>query len=87
MLTCPREVRQGAMRKTIEVEKVKSMVNHMLANSADDVTEGRVAIAIVLERVLMDTDNYHGYRHLPGVVDFSVSPPEIVGDETRRMYY
>ena len=87
MLTCPREVRQGAMRKTIEVEKVKSMVNHMLANSADDVTEGRIALAVLLERVLMETGNYHGYRHLRVDFECRIRRKVVYGDETRRVYY
>lgn len=74
-------------RKTVPVEDVKTLANKMLANSADEVTQGREAIAVMLEHILMDTGNYHGFRYLPGVMDFSTDPPSVVGDETRRAYY
>jgi hypothetical protein len=77
----------SAKRKTIQVDALKAMANDMLARSADDMTDGRIAIAIFISDVLMTTGNYHGYNHLPGIVDFDVSPPVIVGDETRRVYH
>ena len=51
-------------RKTIEVAKVKDLINGMLANSTDDHVEGRRALALALESVLLETDNYHGFRYL-----------------------
>ena len=74
-------------RKTIDVQRLKERANVMLANSADDMHEGRIAIALLLEWVLMDTGNYHGFRYLPGVIDFTTDPPSVIGDDTRRNYY
>ena len=76
-----------AARKTVKVSEVKDLANKMLANSVDELTEGRQAVASMIEHVLMDTDNYKGFGYLPGVVDYTVSPPNVYGDETRRVYY
>lgn len=76
-------------RKTIPVEDVKRMANDMLRDSVDDMTDGRIAVAILLEQVLMATGNYHGFRYLPGVVEIDESIPsvKVTGDESRRQYY
>ena len=58
-------------RKTIKVEALKDKVNAMLEKSDDARVEGREALAILLETVLMDTDNYHGYIQAQPVVDDS----------------
>ena len=75
----------GARRKTIEVEQVKAIANAMLQNSDDDRAEGRVSVAVLLERVLMDTDNYKGFRYLHYVN--ADRPNDRTDDETRRYYY
>ena len=72
-------------RKTIEVAAVREMANAMLANSDDDRTEGRVGVALLLERVLHDTGNYKGFRYLH-YLDES-RPNHRTDDETRRYYY
>ena len=74
-------------RKTITVESFKVKINKMIADSPDSMTEARTALAGLLESVLFETDNYHGFNYLPGVVDFTVDPPDIHGDETRKKYY
>lgn len=74
-------------RKTIAVDDVRKIANRMLADSVDSAGEGREAVAVLIERVLMDTGNYKGYRHLPGVMDYGTDPPNRIGDETRRAYY
>ena len=69
-------------RKTIEVSTVKDHMNMILANSDDELSEYRVALAHALEWVLMDTGNYHGFRYLewdPDTHEF--------GDMSRRYYY
>ena len=66
-------------RKTIEVEAVKAAANHMLANSLPELTEGRTSVAVLLERVLMDTGNYRGFMFTDGAAG------EV--DETRRRYH
>lgn len=74
-------------RKTIEVATLKAQANNMLANSVDDMRDGRIAVALFIERVLMDTGNYRGFNHVKGVWDFTQNPPRLAGDETRRAYY
>jgi hypothetical protein len=66
-------------RKTISVEDVKTIANGMLANSQEQLTESREAIAVLLERVLLDTSNYKGYRHIDGNQGHT--------DPTLRYYY
>lgn len=51
-------------RKTIEVTKVKTMVNEMLLNSRDDNRSGRETLQVLMETILMDTGNYHGFCYL-----------------------
>ncbi len=48
-------------RKTIVVSDIKDKANAMLADSDSDLIEGRQAVAILIESILMDTGNYHGY--------------------------
>lgn len=67
------------MRKTITVDSLKSRVNHMLAESVPEVKEGRIALHVLLEGVLMDTGNYHGFRYTDGNNGET--------DDTRRTYY
>jgi hypothetical protein len=87
-------------RKTIEVDVVRSVVNKMLAapepymiapgkDRAMTPEEAfRMGAAMLLENILMTTDNYKGFGYQDGVVDFSTDPPNTVhGDETRRIYY
>ena len=77
-----------AKRKTIEVEKVKEIVNNLLANSTEEVTSmERLMAARVLERVLFETGNYKGFGYLPGVIEYTEDTHSIIGDVSRRHYY
>ena len=67
------------MRKTVTVESLRNHVNHMLTESVDDAKEGRIALHVLLESVLMDTGNYHGFRYCDGNNGET--------DDTRRVYY
>lgn len=54
-------------RKTVKVEELKNMVNEMLQNGDDRYgadTRTRQGSIYILENILHDTGNYHGYRHL-----------------------
>jgi hypothetical protein len=51
-------------RKTIEVEKVKKLVNKMLLNSRDDNRSGRATLQTLIETILFDTGNYNGFNYL-----------------------
>ena len=66
-------------RKTIAIEAVKTIANGQLADSIPEVKEWRIGTYLLLERVLFDTGNYHGYRHIDG------HNGEM--DDTRRYYY
>lgn len=70
-------------RKTVEIAKVKSQVNMMLRDSVDEVLEGRIALAILLEHILMDAGCYRGFGYQTGVVVNG----NVIGDESRRIYY
>jgi hypothetical protein len=48
-------------RKTIEVDTIREMTNHFLANQNTNADE-RQAVADMLESVLQQTGNYKGYR-------------------------
>ena len=54
-------------RKTIKVEEVKILVNHMLLNSCDDNRSGREALQTLIETILMETGNYNGFNYLTPV--------------------
>ena len=76
-------------RKTIDVEALKEHANKMLRDSVDEVTEGRISVAVFIEWVLMETGNYKGFRYLPGVYeyDYETLTATLIGDEARRQYY
>jgi len=79
-----------AKRKTIPVVRVKEIANHVLANSTEDFSpEQRLAVAGLLETILMETDNYRGFGYLPGVYEYDdvKLTAKLTGDESRRVYY
>lgn len=51
-------------RKTIAVEKVLEMANHLLRHSADSAVGGREGIQTFIENILFETGNYNGFRYL-----------------------
>ncbi len=51
-------------RKTVSVELLKSMVNEVLLNGDDYDTRGRSSLTLLLEKVLMGSGNYRGFRYL-----------------------
>jgi hypothetical protein len=77
-------------RKTIDVATVRELANAMLANSVDDQTQGRTSIAVMLEHLLMDSGNYHGFRYVRRggeSVPYEAMQAGAWYDETRRAYY
>jgi hypothetical protein len=58
------------MRKTIEVQKVKELVNEMLASSLSE--EQKTVARNLIEKVLMDTGNYKGFQFLNKLENNSV---------------
>lgn len=66
-------------RKTAEVAAIKDAANHMLKQSIDSFVGQREGIAALLERILMDTNNYKGFQFTDGTRGET--------DESRRWYY
>lgn len=52
------------MRKTFNVQEFKEHVNDSLLNTADDMVEFRQGQMRLLEKVLMESGNYHGFGYL-----------------------
>jgi hypothetical protein len=79
-------------RKTISVEELRDAMNHVLANSVDDYRQGRIAVALTLESILMSTGNYRGYgllgsEFLPADEQVGNNVLRADADDTRRRYY
>lgn len=79
-------------RKTIELAELKDKVNYHLALKDDSVStyESRLAMATLLESMLMRANAYKGFKYRAGAYDWT-NPSEPVlregYDETRRIYY
>ena len=65
-------------RKTIEVERIKQMVNYYLKNSPTDEALQREGECQLLEAILAETGNIRGFRYL--------ETDEVSGSGTRREY-
>jgi hypothetical protein len=82
-------------RKTMIVAEIKQFANEVLQSSKQD-QEFRFGIITMVERILMDSGNYRGYRYLdttelpedvlPGVVTITEGEFSFP-DETRRSYF
>jgi hypothetical protein len=71
-------------RKTVEIATVRDTVNRMLA-APNGTAEGRRALAVLAESILMSTGNYRGFGYLPS----ELSAPGVLRDgydDTRRRY-
>ena len=78
-------------RKTIRIADLIHEANVMLA--ADGSTpDGRIAIAVLVERLLMDANAYRGYgyqrsQYLPAAEQTADNVMRPDYDETRRVYF
>lgn len=82
-------------RKTIDVQKMKEYANEVLQSSTWS-PEFRFGIITMVERILMDSGNYRGFRYLdsaelpenvlPGIVTITEGEYSFP-DETRRRYF
>lgn len=68
-----------AKRKTVAVADVLHAANLMLSATSSDMTAQREGVTALLERVLLDTDNYRGFQYTDGNNGGT--------DDTRRHYY
>jgi hypothetical protein len=66
-------------RKTVDVQFLKDKVNHYLAHSPNAHVGERDGNIMLLEMVLSETGNYHGFNYIGGYREGM--------DETRRFYY
>lgn len=69
----------GSKRSTTKVDDLTVTVNHMIAASPDEDKQARIALSVLIETVLMDTGNYHGFRYADGNAGKT--------DDTRRVYF
>ena len=51
-------------KKTFKVDNLREMVNYSLANSDADQLHQLDGMIAILEQVLHETGNYHGFRYL-----------------------
>jgi hypothetical protein len=84
-------------KKTIDVDWVRTKINHMLRVSVTT-PDIRYGNCVALELILMETNNYKGFRYLtqdevprgqkPGIIPRAnhMSEPTFP-DESRREYY
>jgi len=83
-------------KKTFKVAKLLNMVNNMNQSEYGDASM-RMGVNTVLENVLMDTGNYHGFLYLtsrdvpegakPGIIFGEDGSDNQYPDESRRCYY
>jgi hypothetical protein len=50
--------------KTFRVEELRGLVNYSLANSVEEQTQEMAGMIAILEQVLHDSGNYHGFTYL-----------------------
>jgi hypothetical protein len=73
-------------RKTTDVTAVKENANRLLANSSDNRQDFRNGVIALVETVLLETGNYHGFKYLPSEFDTNGILREDY-DPTRVEYY
>jgi hypothetical protein len=86
-------------RKTVEVANIRMDINKILAEDESKVSEEtKKELCFFLERLLLDTGNYHGYNNVDwlkggfnrwwneGQPDFP-EKQKYIGREYSRMYY
>lgn len=66
-------------RKTVEMALVLDTANDMLRKSKPECVQGRQAVAVMVEALLMATGNYKGFAFTDGTGGRV--------DESRRQYY
>jgi hypothetical protein len=72
-------------RKTIAVEAIRDRANVML--EVQSTPEARRAVALLLESVLLATDNYRGFKYQSSEWDGEAFKLKEDYDDTRRYYY
>ncbi len=52
------------VRKTIQIKNIRKRINDFLHDTKDFMKPERESMAMFLESILMDTDNYRGFGYL-----------------------
>jgi hypothetical protein len=76
-------------RKTLTVTALRDKTNSMLA-AEGSTPEGRIALAVLLESVLFETGNYHGFNYQASEKVEDPQGERVLRkgyDDTRRVYY
>ena len=66
-------------RKTVNVKQVVESANKILTDSPASSTDIRFGVIGLLEQVLFDSDQYHGFQFVDGNKGHT--------DDSRRVYY
>lgn len=74
-------------RKTFSVVELKTMVNKMLVMSKPEAVDCRLTVASMLEKVLMDTGNYQGFKYQREQLNATGTQLRTGADESRREYF
>jgi hypothetical protein len=87
-------------RRTIKIDELKARANQTFVDSEENFRDGRKAIFLFVEDILMKTDNYHGFRYLtqdelksgvkPGIVfpeSFEDGGKSTFPDDSRIKFY
>jgi hypothetical protein len=88
------------MRKTIEINNIKEKINGIILNSEDNQKEVRESLGLLLEEILMETNNYKGFKYLTkkdmelsysgttvGINDDQKGKTLFEGTDSTRIYY
>ena len=85
-------------RKTFEVADIRKVANDVLRTSSNGSKDYRYGVLAMIERILMDSGNYHGFMYLsekdlpegalPGIRSDVPNIEQFdFTDETRRKYF
>ena len=72
-------------RKTIAISDITTRINAMIEASPEDHIQGRQALAVLLETLLMETGNYRGFHYLASATRDADGIRAI--DDSRRCYF
>lgn len=77
-------------RKTIPLADLVDRTNAMLRDSLPELHEGRISLCVLLESILQDAGQYHGFQFINDDGSTDLGPDYIPPDDprhSRRRYY
>lgn len=72
-------------RTTVKIVDLVDQINTALRESPPEWKEARLALSVVADKVLIDANQYKGFRYLP--TEWDGSKLKEGYDDTRREYY